>query len=222
MTILSPPRHPTVTSALQLAWHWCSGHSIDGAPALAHAVRVAVVLGRHHPAASPTLLAAVLLYDAPELAPPDQLDPLVTSLLGADTLRIIRVLEAEHHTMHNPHTSSEQTLDRVHRLAATDMPALLATTADKIVAFGSILRRAARADDPNAFWQARHPFREQMPVLSRLHHRGSAVPAPGNGSRAHRPAYRRRPGLPEPDSTFGPACRGSGLFPSTPIHHRKD
>ncbi|WP_083731208.1 MULTISPECIES: hypothetical protein [Protofrankia] len=65
MTILFPPRHPTVTSALQLARRWCSGHSIDGAPALAHAVRVTVVLGRHHPAAPPALLAAVLLHDAP-------------------------------------------------------------------------------------------------------------------------------------------------------------
>ncbi|KLL11031.1 MULTISPECIES: hypothetical protein [Protofrankia] len=89
----------------------------------------------------------------------------MTSLLGADTLRIIRVLETEHHAMRNPHTSREQTLDRVHRLAAADMPALLAITADKIVAFGSVLRRAARADDPDTFWQARGPFREQMPYF---------------------------------------------------------
>ncbi|SBW19361.1 hypothetical protein FDG2_1275 [Candidatus Protofrankia californiensis] len=138
---------------------------IDGAPALAHAVRVVVVLGQHHPTAPPALLAAVLLHDAPELAPSDQLDPVVMSLLGPETLRIIRVLEAEHRAMATPNISGEQTLDRVRRLASDDMPSLLATTADKIVAFGSVLRRAARVSDPDVFWQARRPFRDQMPYF---------------------------------------------------------
>ncbi len=51
----------------------------------------------------------------------------MTSLLGADTLRIIRVLETEHHAMTAPTIDSEQTRDRVRGLAAADMPALLAT-----------------------------------------------------------------------------------------------
>jgi hypothetical protein len=47
MSVLSPPRHPLVDDALELARVWCDGHIIDGSPALGHAVKVARTLDRH-------------------------------------------------------------------------------------------------------------------------------------------------------------------------------
>src|SRR5438067_4936862 len=79
MTVLSRPRHPIVADALVLAGEWCRGQIIDGAPAFGHAVKVALVLGRHVPDATPELVAAVLLHDSQEYAPKNvDLDVLLT------------------------------------------------------------------------------------------------------------------------------------------------
>ncbi len=97
MTVLSRPRHPIVADALALAGQWCRGQIIDDAPALGHAVKVALVLGRHVPDAAPELIAAVLLHDSPEYAPKDvDLDALLTVRLGPAVPRIVRGLEREH------------------------------------------------------------------------------------------------------------------------------
>jgi hypothetical protein len=64
MTVLSRPRHPIVADALVLAGEWCRGQIIDGAPALGHAVKVALMLDRHVPDPAPELVAAVLLHEA--------------------------------------------------------------------------------------------------------------------------------------------------------------
>src|SRR5439155_6035398 len=97
MNALGKPRHPLVDTALGLARTWCAGHVIDEAPAFAHAVRVAVTLDRHLPAAPPGLLAAALLHDAPDYAPADiDLDALLTVRFGPDVVRVVRALEREH------------------------------------------------------------------------------------------------------------------------------
>jgi hypothetical protein len=161
MTVLARPRHPVVADALDLARRWCAGHVIDGSPALVHAVRVALTLDRHVPTAPPELVAAVLLHDAPEFAPPDiDLDATLAARVGDPVVRVVRAIEEEHRAV------AGQLLPAIR----TDDPwTLLASTADKIVSFTSILRRAAAAD-PEAYWRIRQPFLHRLPYFHAFHH----------------------------------------------------
>jgi hypothetical protein len=150
MTVLSPPRHPLIDTALQLARDWCAGHIIDGAPALAHAVKVAVAVGMHLPDAEPQLVAAVLLHDSPFLAPADvDLDTTLTTQLDAEVTRIVRTLQREHDAMD---------CDPSDFALPGDGSIVVASAADKIVSITSILERAAAAPDQEAFWAVRQPF----------------------------------------------------------------
>lgn len=146
VTILSPPRHPLITAALDDARRWCAGHVIDERPALAHAARVAVVLGEHVPTADPQLIAAALLHDAPDLAPPEvDLDGLLDERYGPEVVRIVRTLEAEHVAMDSANPT----------VTVDDVPVVLASSADKIVALTSLRRRAQRSGDPRGFFAVR-------------------------------------------------------------------
>ncbi|MET9263750.1 hypothetical protein [Amycolatopsis sp. NPDC004079] len=146
MTVLTPPRAAPVDRALADARRWCAGQVIDDRPALAHAVRVAVVLGEHVTAPDPDLVAAVLLHDSPEFAPPDlDLDAVLGHRYGPAVVRIVRALEAEHHALDTGHPV----------ITVDDLPVLLASTADKIVALTSLTRRAGKSGDPAAFFAAR-------------------------------------------------------------------
>jgi hypothetical protein len=170
MTALSPPRHPLVVQALADAENWCSGQIIDDRPAFVHAVRVAATLARHLPDASPQLIAAVLLHDAPEFAPPGaDLDKVLTAAYGAEVPRVIRALQAEHHALDEPDPP----------IRTDDRPVLLASTADKIVALTSLLRRARVADGgPDAFFAHRHALVRLLPHFHAFHEAGAGlVPA---------------------------------------------
>ncbi|GID33344.1 HD domain-containing protein [Paractinoplanes brasiliensis] len=150
MTSLTPPRHPLVERALTTARHWCSGKIIDDRPALAHAARVAVTIGEHHPAAGPRVIAAALLHDAPEFAPaPRDLDRFLTARFGDEVRRLIRGMQTEH-----------DALDRMEPilLDTRDAPLVLLSTADKIVALNSLLRRAHLAGDVLNFFAVRKPL----------------------------------------------------------------
>jgi hypothetical protein len=161
MTVLSRPRHPVVADALVLAGEWCRGQIIDGAPALGHAVKVALVLGRHVPDAVPELVAAVLLHDSPEYAPKDvDLDALLTVRLGPAVTRIVRGLEREHIAL-DQRPVPDVTIE--------DRWTLYASAADKIVSLRSVLGRAARATDTAAYWRARRAFVVRVPYFAGFH-----------------------------------------------------
>lgn len=161
MSVLTRPRHPVVATALQLAREWCDGQEIDGAPALAHAVQVALKVSEHLPAASPDLVAAVLVHDSPEFAPPTiNLDAGLEAWLGSEARRIVRALQHEHEAM----DARQPTLPDIEDLAT-----LCASAADKIVSLSSILARAACARDPGAFWRVREPFIELVPYFRDFH-----------------------------------------------------
>ena len=161
MTVLSHPRHPIVADALDLARQWCDGHSIDGAPALGHAVKVALAVGRHLSDPAPELVAAVLLHDAPEHAPTDvDLDELLTCRLGPAVTRVVRALEREHIAL------DERPVPEIH---TGDLWTLYASAADKIVSLESILRRAARAPNPRTYWRARTAFVTRVPYFAAFH-----------------------------------------------------
>jgi hypothetical protein len=161
MTVLSRPRHPIVADALVLAGDWCRGQIIDGAPALGHAVKVALVLGRNIPNAAPELVAAVLLHDSPEYAPKDvDLDALLTVRLGPAVARIVRGLEREHIALDERPVPDVTTEDRW---------TLWASAADKIVSLRSILGRGARSTDPAAYWRSRRAFVERVPYFAAFH-----------------------------------------------------
>lgn len=148
MTVLA--RHPVTAAALDLARVWCAGQTIDGAPALRHAVRVARKLDEHLPAASPELLAAALLHDSPDFAPDTvDLDALITAQVAPGVAAIVRGLEREHQALaDNP----------APQVAGDDLMTLYASAADKIVSLTSILDRAAAVDDPAAYWDTRRAF----------------------------------------------------------------
>lgn len=152
MTALSAPRHPLIDQALADARAWCAGHMIDERPALVHAVRVAATLDEHVPGAAPQLIAAALLHDAPELTPRGlDLRAVLVATYGREVARIVRALHLEHLALDQPNPP----------ILADDGAVLLASTADKIVALTSLLRRARASGDVDAFFTAR-------PVLLRL------------------------------------------------------
>lgn len=150
MTILTPPRHALVDSALLLARRWCFGRVIDDRPALAHAARVAVTIDAHQPIAAPQIIAAALLHDAPEFAPPQlDLDRFLSAEYGAEARRLVRGMQVEH-----------DALDREEPIVAdpADVNLTLLSTADKVVALTSLLRRAHLSGDTTGFFAARTPL----------------------------------------------------------------
>jgi hypothetical protein len=145
---------------LELAGAWCEGQIIDAAPALAHAVRVALKLGEHIPDVAPELVAAVLVHDNPEFAPPSiDLDAVLTARLDADVTRVVRALQREHEALDSPTPQAP----------TGDLWTLYASAADKIVSLRSILTRAAAANDPDEFWQAQQPFVDLVPYFRAFH-----------------------------------------------------
>ncbi|MCY1141474.1 metal-dependent phosphohydrolase [Actinoplanes sp. Pm04-4] len=154
MTVLAPPRHPMVQSALNDARTWCVGQIIDDRPALAHAVKVAVTIGAHVPDPETDLIAAALLHDSPDLAPPYiDLDRLLTTRYSATVRRIVRVMHDEHRSLD---TDSPQ-------IVVDDHQVLLASTADRIVALSSLMARARRSGDVTTFFARRRPLLQLLP-----------------------------------------------------------
>lgn len=165
MTVLTPPLAEPIDRALADARRWCAGRIIDDRPALVHAVRVAVVLGEHVTAPDPDLVAAVLLHDSPEFAPVDvDLDAVLDHRYGPKVVRVVRALETEHHALDTGHPV----------ITVDDLPVLLASTADKIVALTSLTRRAEKSGDATAFFAARPA------LLALLEHFGAFTDA-GDG-----------------------------------------
>jgi hypothetical protein len=157
--VLPSRSHPIVSTGLQLARVWCAGHQIDGAPAIAHAVKVAAKLGQHVPHPTPELLAACLLHDAPEFAPAAGTGDWAAVISGAltpEVTRVVRALYSEHQAVGGP--------DRP-RTPIDDLPVLLASTADKLVSLGSVLGRGRTADDRAAYWAQRAAFLDAVPYF---------------------------------------------------------
>ena len=168
MNALSAPRHRLIELALADARTWCQGHTIDDRPALVHAVRVAAKLDAHVPA-SPELICAALLHDSPLFAPPDlDLDDYLTSRYGPEVTRVIRALEAQHNALDSGNPP----------ILVDDLPVLQASTADKIVAFRSLLHRARLSGDVAGFFGVRVPLRRLLPYFRAYQQAGAAhVPA---------------------------------------------
>lgn len=166
MTVLAPPRAPIVEDALAVAKKWCAGHTIDDRPAR---VAVAVAVGEHQPDVDLAVVAAALLHDAPEVAPVSlELDRFLTDRFSAEVRRLIRGMQFEHDTM-----------DREEPLIPdlADSHLMLLSTADKVVALRSLLRRADLSGDVTAFF-ARRPLLDLL-AFFRTYQRTSigAVPA---------------------------------------------
>lgn len=169
MTALTPPRHALVEAALADARAWCAGHIIDDQPALVHAVRVARTVSVLYPPAAPWLVAAALLHDSPEFAPAGlDLDEVLIARYGPNVRHVVIALEAEHHRLDHPDPP----------VLVDDVAVLLVSTADRIVAFTSLLRRAARSGDPNGFFARRTALLRLLPYFRRCQQAGQGrVPA---------------------------------------------
>jgi len=171
MTVLSRPRHPIVTDALNLVRDWCAGHITDNAPAFSHVVKVALTLGQHVPDASPELVAAALLHHASEYAPKEiDLDILLIPRFGLRTARIVRALEREHLDLAKRAMPEVSTEDRW---------TLWVSAADKITDLRSVLRRAARASDAVEFWRAHAAFVARVRYFAAFHTAAKPYLPPG-------------------------------------------
>lgn len=169
MRLLAPPRPPLVTAAIRQARIWCAGHEIDDAPAFAHAARVAATLDHHVPDLDPRWLCAALLHDSPEFVPAGTGLDAALAVYGGDVPRIVRALQAEHQALDKP----DPPID------VTDQAVLSVSTADKIVAISSLLRRAAVSGDEPGFWAARPLLRGLTGWFSRYQQAGAGrVPQP--------------------------------------------
>lgn len=177
MTVLAPPRHHLIEAALADARRWCAGRIIDDRPALTHAARVAVTLGQHLPEADPTLIAAALLHDSPEFAPPDMnLDAALTAAYGSEVTRIVRALEAEHAALDCGHPTT----------AVDDLPVLTISTADQIVALSSLFRRARLSGDVHQFFAGRTMLLTLLPHFARAHRLGTGLVPPSMSNHLQR------------------------------------
>ncbi|WP_235497570.1 hypothetical protein [Frankia sp. R43] len=135
---------------------------IDGAPALAHAVRVAVLLGRHLPDAPPPLIAATLLHDIPDYTGPDALAAEVGDRCGTATLVTLWLIHGEHIAMdqyrHDPAAATRRLT-----LLRPDIAATLA--ADKVISLSYVLGGARHAPDVHAYWADRRAFLLLVPYF---------------------------------------------------------
>ncbi|WP_346535601.1 metal-dependent phosphohydrolase [Micromonospora sp. DPT] len=156
MTVLSHPRPPLVDRALRDAQRWCMGHTIDDRPALAHAVRVAVTIGDHVAAPESDMIAAALLHDVPDFAPPgENLYRTLTEDYGPEVPRIIAALHDEHQALDHPNPP----------IMVEDAAVVVASTADKIVALTSLLRRARASGDVTDFFSRRPTLVALLPYF---------------------------------------------------------
>lgn len=150
MTVLTPPRHQLVDLALADAQRWCAGQVIDDRPALTHAARVAVAIGTHVPDVAPEVIAAALLHDAPEFAPNHvDLDGFLAATYGLQVRRLVRGMETEHAALD---------AERPVIPDPSDTDQVLLSTADKVVALTSLLRRAHLSGDVTGFFAVRRPL----------------------------------------------------------------
>ncbi|EFC84059.1 hypothetical protein [Parafrankia sp. EUN1f] len=161
-SILTAPRPLVVTAALDIARRWCSGHQIDGAPALGHAVRVALALGRHLPDVSPSLTAAILLHDVPDYADTQTLGIEIGDRCGTDVLIALWLIHGEHTAMdlyqHDPDAA-------VRRLETLPSDVAAALAADKVVSLSYVLGCARRAWDIRSYWASRRAFLTLVPYF---------------------------------------------------------
>ncbi|HMG43549.1 MAG TPA: HD domain-containing protein [Acidimicrobiales bacterium] len=156
MTELGLDDHSTISAALQLARLWCDGQRIGPQDALTHALQVVDVLRRHVPDAAPEVIAAALLHDSPELAPPGlDLHAVLVTLLSPEVARLVEALQHEHDGL---------SAGTVPRPPADDSATMQASAADKIVSIATVLERA-RTDDPSAYWSTRSGFVAALPYF---------------------------------------------------------
>ena len=96
-----------------------------------------------------------LLHDSPEFAPPTtDLDAYLTAVYGAEVLRLVRGMQAEHDALDLGTPRIPDPADRA---------LVLLSTADKVVALTSLLRRAGLSGDTLAFFTSRRPLLDLLP-----------------------------------------------------------
>ncbi|MGC4755662.1 HD domain-containing protein [Micromonospora trifolii] len=115
-----------------------------------------MTIGQHVPAPGQDVIVAALLHDAPEFAPTDtDIYQTLTANYGSEVARIIAALQAEHRALDEPDPP----------IRVDDQPVLLASTADKIVALTSLLRRAQRTGNASDFFDRRVALRGLLPYF---------------------------------------------------------
>lgn len=161
--------HPTTRWALILARRWCKDRRIGSEDALSHALAVVDELQQHIHDVAPDVVAAALLHDSPDLAPPTvDLDASLAAL-SPEVARLVRALQDEHDqlaagTLLMPPTG--------------DLGLMQLSAADKIVSIQGVLHRAGLAADRSAYWTERREFVATLGYLRDFHHAAAQVLPP--------------------------------------------
>lgn len=153
--------HPTIAAALTLARYWCPADRLAEHDALAHGLEVVDVLCGHLPAVAPEVVAAVLLQDSHEFAPPGvDLDATLATLISWEVARIVRALRHEHDAVGRG--------DTVPAPATNDLAVVQASAADKIVRLRAVLDRSERSHD-TGYLPHHQGVASALPYLRALH-----------------------------------------------------
>ncbi|MCK9930011.1 hypothetical protein MXD62_23065 [Frankia sp. Mgl5] len=131
----------------------------------AHAVRVALTVGRHVPDAAPALIAAVLLREAPGYVDIDVVSERVAVRCGVDTLIALWLLHGEETIADLFRHDLDAAACRLTALRS-DIAAVLA--ADMTVRIDAILSGARQARNARVYWAQRRGFLLTVPYLRAL------------------------------------------------------
>jgi hypothetical protein len=133
-------------------------------------LQAVLTLERYVPDPAPDVIAGILLHDAPEhVLDRAGLDRYLLCRFGVTAHRIVGSIEREHKHLAGWSGMTADLRAWLNELAHDEDAVLLAGSADKIVAFTSVLRRSDRAADARVYWHRRRLFVARLPYFREYH-----------------------------------------------------
>jgi hypothetical protein len=132
-----------------MALRWSRRGAVAGHDSLAHALDVIGILRGRIDVVAPDVLAAVVLRDSGEFAPPAIDLEAALARVSPEVARLVRALQAEHDAL-GAGTIPTPPVD--------DLGVMQISGADKIVTLLDVLAGAGAAVDPGAYWAEHHVF----------------------------------------------------------------
>jgi hypothetical protein len=146
--IVSLLDHPTTSAALLMALRWSRSGAVAGHDPLAHALDVIGILRGRIDDVTPDVLAAAVLRDSGEFAPPAIDLEAALAEVSLEVARLVQALQAEHDAL------GADTIPT----PPADLRVMQISGADKIVTLLDVLAEAGAATDPAAYWTQHHVF----------------------------------------------------------------
>lgn len=169
MNALSQPYDPLIEQAMADARTWCRGHIIDDRRRWHTRSRSRTNSTSTYPASCNWSAPRWFTHRSPLFAPGSfDLDTYLTGNYGPEVTRIVRAMQAQHEALDSDNPP----------VLVDDVPVLLTSTADKIVALTSLLRRARLSGDVQGFFRVRQPLLRILPYFRAYQRAGAALIPP--------------------------------------------